>query len=225
MTRSGDVETVERTIRAAPQRSRVARRSQSASRHRWLWHGEGGRDAPERVELGDTFGMGMKRGVPYSTHNVVIEFEDNRRLAWQRGDGSDRQHRGTRCDLALRRPVKGGTTVHNVGLFASTRIQADAASHTISQQHGHGEDPREHREAPPAPDEADQRRSTWVGSRQVQRLLTPPEDPGHGGEPTLDARLISEPPGRRRRRCRQRGMRSCRLCRPAMSSRRRGRCR
>jgi len=36
-----------------------------------------------RLGLGDTFGMSMKMGVGYSTRNVVIEFEEDRRIAWQ----------------------------------------------------------------------------------------------------------------------------------------------
>ena len=36
-----------------------------------------------RLGIGDTFGMSMKLGVPYSTRNVVIEFEEDRRIAWQ----------------------------------------------------------------------------------------------------------------------------------------------
>src|ERR1700736_3754375 len=39
--------------------------------------------APERLSAGSTFGMSMKMGVPYSMVNTVIEFEDNRRIAWQ----------------------------------------------------------------------------------------------------------------------------------------------
>jgi uncharacterized protein YndB with AHSA1/START domain len=38
---------------------------------------------PRRLKLGDTFGMSMRMGVPYSTRNVVVEFEDNRRIAWR----------------------------------------------------------------------------------------------------------------------------------------------
>ena len=33
--------------------------------------------------MGDTFGMHMKLGVPYSMKNTVIEFEPDRRIAWQ----------------------------------------------------------------------------------------------------------------------------------------------
>jgi len=39
--------------------------------------------APARLELGSTFGMSMKMGIAYSMVNTVIEFEDNRRIAWQ----------------------------------------------------------------------------------------------------------------------------------------------
>jgi uncharacterized protein YndB with AHSA1/START domain len=39
--------------------------------------------APERLALGSTFGMSMKLGVPYSMSNTVIEFEPDRRIAWQ----------------------------------------------------------------------------------------------------------------------------------------------
>src|SRR5580704_8773400 len=39
--------------------------------------------APQRLTLGSTFGMSMKLGVPYSTANTVIEFERDRRIAWQ----------------------------------------------------------------------------------------------------------------------------------------------
>jgi uncharacterized protein YndB with AHSA1/START domain len=38
-----------------------------------------------RLALGVTFGMGMKMGVRYSTVNTVVEFEENRRIAWQTG--------------------------------------------------------------------------------------------------------------------------------------------
>ena len=39
--------------------------------------------APEHLELGSEFGMSMKMGVPYSMVNTVIEFEPDRRIAWQ----------------------------------------------------------------------------------------------------------------------------------------------
>lgn len=36
-----------------------------------------------RVALGDSFGMDMNWGVPYSTKNTVTEFEEGRRIAWR----------------------------------------------------------------------------------------------------------------------------------------------
>jgi hypothetical protein len=39
--------------------------------------------APHELSLGTTFGMSMKAGVPYSMSNTVIEFEQDRRIAWQ----------------------------------------------------------------------------------------------------------------------------------------------
>ena len=38
-----------------------------------------------RLSLGVTFGMSMKLGVRYATVNTVVEFEENRRIAWQTG--------------------------------------------------------------------------------------------------------------------------------------------
>ncbi|MGB7052135.1 MAG: SRPBCC family protein [Acidimicrobiales bacterium] len=52
----------------------------------------GKKDSTEGTEplgLGSTFGMGMKMGVRYTTLNRVVEFEPNRRIAWQTGpDGT-----------------------------------------------------------------------------------------------------------------------------------------
>jgi uncharacterized protein YndB with AHSA1/START domain len=38
--------------------------------------------APERLALGSTFSMHMKIGLGYVTRNRVVEFEENRRIAW-----------------------------------------------------------------------------------------------------------------------------------------------
>jgi uncharacterized protein YndB with AHSA1/START domain len=47
---------------------------------------QGANDAGStRLALGVTFGMGMKMGVRYSTVSTVVEFEENRRIAWQTG--------------------------------------------------------------------------------------------------------------------------------------------
>jgi uncharacterized protein YndB with AHSA1/START domain len=39
--------------------------------------------AARQLTLGSTFGMAMKMGVPYTVTNTVIEFEQDRRIAWQ----------------------------------------------------------------------------------------------------------------------------------------------
>ena len=39
--------------------------------------------AAQQLALGSTFGMAMKMGVPYTVTNTVIEFEQDRRIAWQ----------------------------------------------------------------------------------------------------------------------------------------------
>lgn len=84
MTEARDIETVERVINATPEA--IFALLADPSRHHEI-DGSGtvhdAKNTPERVKLGDEFGMDMKRGIPYSTHNVVVEFEDNRRIAWQ----------------------------------------------------------------------------------------------------------------------------------------------
>lgn len=41
------------------------------------------RSGGRRLGPGDRFGIEMKLGVPYSTRNTVVEFEENRLIAWQ----------------------------------------------------------------------------------------------------------------------------------------------
>jgi uncharacterized protein YndB with AHSA1/START domain len=41
------------------------------------------RGAPTRLALGTKFGMDMKIGLKYRITNEVVEFEDNRRIAWR----------------------------------------------------------------------------------------------------------------------------------------------
>ena len=40
------------------------------------------KDAPARLALGSTFSMHMKMGLGYVIRNRVVEFEENRRIAW-----------------------------------------------------------------------------------------------------------------------------------------------
>lgn len=60
-------------------------------------------EAPMRLTLGTTFGMKMKLGVPYPIENTVVEFEENRLIAWRHMGG----HRW-RYELE---PVDDGTKV------------------------------------------------------------------------------------------------------------------
>ena len=69
---------------------------------------------PARLSLGATFAMSMKLGpVPYKVTNRVVEFETNRRIAWQTGPkgrlGAYVAGRIWRYELE---PVEGGTLVH-----------------------------------------------------------------------------------------------------------------
>ncbi len=41
------------------------------------------KDTPRKLTLGSTFGMSMRWGLPYSMTNTVVEFEQDRRIAWQ----------------------------------------------------------------------------------------------------------------------------------------------
>ena len=39
--------------------------------------------APERLYLGASFGMKMRLGIPYIIKNTVLEFEENKSIAWR----------------------------------------------------------------------------------------------------------------------------------------------
>jgi hypothetical protein len=110
----GYVLTVARMVPASP--DAVFDILADASRHH-LIDGSGmlqGADEgnPERLALGATFGMGMKLLVSYSTVNRVVEFEENRRIAWKTGPtgfmGRLVAGRVWRYELT---PVDGGTLV------------------------------------------------------------------------------------------------------------------
>ncbi|HVA02612.1 MAG TPA: SRPBCC family protein [Acidimicrobiales bacterium] len=110
----GYVLTVERVVPATPEV--VFDVLADVSRHH-LIDGSGmlrgaNEAAPQRLALGMTFGMGMKLLVSYSTVNKVVEFEENRRLAWKTGPegfmGKVVAGRTWRYELT---PVEGGTLV------------------------------------------------------------------------------------------------------------------
>ena len=59
--------------------------------------------APERLSLGAHFGMRMRLGVPYPVQNKVVEFEEDRRIAWR--------HYGRHVWRYELEPVEGGTRI------------------------------------------------------------------------------------------------------------------
>ncbi len=109
-----DVETVERVIPASP--DRIFALLADPARHSQI-DGSGtvrGVKTPaQQLSLGAKFGMSMKLGIPYSMESTVIEFEPDRRIAWQtrppgRLPGKLAGGRIWRYELE---PVEGGTRV------------------------------------------------------------------------------------------------------------------
>jgi len=79
-----DVVTVERLIPATPE-AVFALISDPRRHHEFDGSGtvREAKNVPPRLELGATFGMNMKIGLPYSMVSKVIEYVEGRRLAWQ----------------------------------------------------------------------------------------------------------------------------------------------
>lgn len=108
-----DTVTVERLIAAPPEK--IFALVADATRHRDI-DGSGtvrqAKGSPAPLKAGDTFGMAMKWGVPYSMVNTVIEFEQDRRIAWQtRGPGPIGKVVGGRIWRYDLEPTEGGTLV------------------------------------------------------------------------------------------------------------------
>lgn len=102
--------SVERTIAAPP--VAIFAYLADATRHQEI-DGSGtvhaAKGTPEPLSLGSRFGMSMHMGVGYSTANTVVEFEQDRRIAWQtEGLGGLVGGRIWRYELE---PVDGGTVV------------------------------------------------------------------------------------------------------------------
>jgi uncharacterized protein YndB with AHSA1/START domain len=110
----GDVVSVERVIPAAPET--IFDLIADASRHPDI-DGSGTvkevkAGGPERLSVGATFGMSMHMGVRYSMVNTVVEFEDNRRIAWKAAPGGwVGRFAGGRIWRYELEPVDGGTRV------------------------------------------------------------------------------------------------------------------
>jgi len=110
------VETVERVIPAPPEKiwALVA----DPRRHKDINGNDTVRDAfdvPQQLALGSTFGMNMEFGGDYTMVNTVIEYDENRRIAWQArppAGGSRWRHMfGGRIWRFELEPVDGGTRV------------------------------------------------------------------------------------------------------------------
>jgi uncharacterized protein YndB with AHSA1/START domain len=67
-----------------------------------------------RLALGSTFGMNMKIGLPYVIKNTVVEFEENRLIAWRHFNGHRWRYR--------LEPVDGGTEVTETFDWSTARF-------------------------------------------------------------------------------------------------------
>ncbi len=127
MIETQDVETVERFIPAPPEE--IFEYLADPRRHREI-DGSGtvrdAGDSPERLELGSTFGMSMKLGVPYAMANEVIEFEEGRRIAWQTRPPSSFAAKfvGGRIWRYELEPQDGGTLVRESWDISQERVKA-----------------------------------------------------------------------------------------------------
>ena len=127
MANPNDVETVERVIPAPPEK--IFQLLADPRRHPDI-DGSGSvrraKEAPERLVLGSTFGMAMKLGIPYSMESEVIEFEENRRIAWQTRPPSPIGKRlaGGRIWRYDLEPVDGGTRVRESWDISQEKVKA-----------------------------------------------------------------------------------------------------
>jgi uncharacterized protein YndB with AHSA1/START domain len=139
MTDNHDVASAERVIPAPPEK--IFDLLADPSRHREIDGSGTVRDAKggsERLGLGSKFGMSMKMGVPYSMTSTVIEFEQNRRIAWQSVPSASWGAKlgGGRIWRYELEPVDGGTRVREVWDISqevglSKRLVARGRQHTV----------------------------------------------------------------------------------------------
>lgn len=128
MPKTNDVETVERTIPAPA--SAIFDLLANPRRHHDIdgsgTVGEPKAGAEERLTLGSKFGMSMKFGVKYSMESEVIEFEENRRIAWQTRHPSKfgAKFGGGRIWRYELEPVEGGTRVRESWDISQEKVRA-----------------------------------------------------------------------------------------------------
>src|SRR5579871_6437121 len=110
----GDVVSVERVIPAPPER--IFALLADPAKHP-LIDGSGTvraakTETAQHLELGSQFGMSMKLGIPYSMVSTIVEYEPNRRIAWQsRPPHIFGRFTGGRIWRYELEPVDGGTRV------------------------------------------------------------------------------------------------------------------
>ena len=110
----GDVVSVERCIPAGP--AAIFALVADAARHPDIDGSGTVRQAkpggPKKLSLGSRFGMSMKVGIRYSMVSTVIEYEEDRRIAWQsRPNGFVGKLTGGRIWRYELEPAEGGTLV------------------------------------------------------------------------------------------------------------------
>ena len=120
-----DVVTVERVI-PAPAADIFALISDPHRHHEFDGSGtvREAKNVPDTLELGATFGMDMKLGVPYSMRSTVVEYEQDRRLAWQTLPPypfADKLAGGRIWRYELE-PVEGGTLVRESWDISQERL-------------------------------------------------------------------------------------------------------
>lgn len=85
----------------------------------------------EPLRLGTQFGMSMKLGLPYSTRNTVVEYEQDRRIAWKTTVGLPRGREvGGRVWRYELEPVGDGTLVRE-----SWDISKESMRPVLSRSH------------------------------------------------------------------------------------------
>jgi hypothetical protein len=122
-----DIETVERIIPADA--SAIFDLIADPARHREIDGSGTVRDSStgsQRLQLGSKFGMKMKAGLPYSMVSTVIEYDEDRRLAWQTTTplpvlGHFVGGRIWRYELE---PVEGGTRVRESWDITQEKVKA-----------------------------------------------------------------------------------------------------
>ena len=125
MADSTDTVSVERIIPASPEK--IFDLLADPARHRDIDGSGTVRDAKsgsERLALGSTFGMSMKMGIPYSMVSTVVEYEDDRRIAWQtRGPTPLGRFVAGRIWRYELEPVEGGTLVRESWDISQERVK------------------------------------------------------------------------------------------------------